>query len=326
MPDRTRLEVINAINERGVIARLKAGEPEETRAAVTDLADGGARVIEIVLSERRDERFLVPLIEQLRDHDPAVILGTGPQNNPEGCSRMMYLGLDFVTGSFLDLDAAQRSNSHKILYIPICSDLEELSLAEEEGLELIRFKASKPDDLAEVLGERPRSSLSPAGSLKAGEMEPWFKAGAAFVSLDFDPAAEDLAKSAADLIWAAAQARGLPLFSGVEHLGTYPEAGQEAREIADWYRDNLGFNVLDGETFFFVSSAGPGRIEILKQSEPVRAHVAVKVRHLGEAIKTLEAKGFSFEPIKDFGRVKAVFLKDRDPAGNKVHLLYQALA
>jgi hypothetical protein len=25
------------------------------------------------------------------------------------------------------------------------------------------------------------------------------------------------------------------------------------------------------------------------------------------------------------GRIKAVFLKERDPAGNKVHLIYQAI-
>jgi hypothetical protein len=128
------------------------------------------------------------------------------------------------------------------------------------------------------------------------------------------------------MIWEAARARGLPLFTGVEHTGTYPLEGQDAAEIADWYVDKLGFNKFAGDGSYFVFSEGPGRIEVLTAHEPTRAHMAIKVRHLGEAMRVLQEKGFDFEPVKDFGRAKAVFLKQTDPAGNKVHFLYLALS
>ena len=67
-------------------------------------------------------------------------------------------------------------------------------------------------------------------------------------------------------------------------------------------------------------------LKVLSAHEPTRAHMAIKVRHLGEAMRVLQQKGFDFEPVKDFGRVKAVFLKQTDPAGNKVHFLYLALS
>ena len=326
MPDRTKFEVIKSVIDRGVIARLRAdGTEESIRAAATALADGGAKVIQLILPKPGDEAAVAALIEHLRDQDPEVVLGAGPLDDPDFAASLLNQGLDFVAGSFFDLDMARICNGYKLLYLPLCSDPEEVELAEESGLELIRYGASSPRDLVEVLAERPWSTLSPVQGLRAGEIEPWLQAGAAFISLDFNPAGVDLTGSAADLIWETDQARGLPLFSGVEHVGTYPGPGQNPREIVDWYRDNLGFSVLEGEAFFFVSSSGPGRIEILKETEPVRAHVAIKVRHLGAAIKVLEEKGFAFEPVKDFGRVKAVFLKDLDPAGNKVHLLYQAL-
>jgi hypothetical protein len=111
----------------------------------------------------------------------------------------------------------------------------------------------------------------------------------------------------------------------VEHLGIYPEAGQAASKLTDWYNDMFGFVVDEGESWYFVHSSGPGRIEILKDHEPTKAHVAIKVRHFDLACRMLADKGVEFGPVKDFGRVKAVFLKQRDPAGHKVHLLYQAL-
>ena len=89
--------------------------------------------------------------------------------------------------------------------------------------------------------------------------------------------------------------------------------------------DTVSFDIDEGESWYFVHSTGPGRIEILKDHEPTKAHVAIKVRHFELACRMLAGKGIEFEPVKDFGRVKAIFLKQRDPAGHKVHLLYQAL-
>jgi hypothetical protein len=109
------------------------------------------------------------------------------------------------------------------------------------------------------------------------------------------------------------------------YLGIYPQSGQAAGELTDWYNELFGFDVDEGESWYFMHSTGPGRIEILKAHEPTKARVAIKVRHFDLACQTLSDMGVEFEPVKDFGRVKAVFLKQRDPAGHKVHLLYQAL-
>ena len=126
-------------------------------------------------------------------------------------------------------------------------------------------------------------------------------------------------------LWAIHQARGRPLFSGVEHVGLYPERGQDGRDIAQWYADIFGFGLFEGDTYFFAHSSGPGRIEILKESEQTKAHVAIKVRNFEAGCQFLQDRGIALDSPKLLGRAKAVFLKDRDPAGNKVHLIYQAI-
>lgn len=60
------------------------------------------------------------------------------------------------------------------------------------------------------------------------------------------------------------------------------------------------------------------------KKEPItdRCHVAVRVSSFEKAVACLEAQGVSLEEPKIRPGVKAVFLKERDPAGNIVHLLW----
>jgi hypothetical protein len=220
--------------------------------------------------------------------------------------------------------------------MPVCRSLQDIEAAEEMGVETVRVHPFEPEMtpafLKALLQDRPWTRVMKAGDVEPGPeaVAAWIEAGAACIGIDVqamaDPAdVERLPGRISDLIWYVKKARGENLFCGVEHLGIYPEEGQAAGELTDWYNEMFGFGIDEGESWYFVHSTGPGRIEILKDHEPTKAHVAIKVWHFELACRMLAEKGVEFEPVKDFGRVKAVFLKQRDPAGHKVHLLYQAL-
>lgn len=116
--------------------------------------------------------------------------------------------------------------------------------------------------------------------------------------------------------------RGTPLFLGVEHVGLYPTKEASAQAIGEWHRERSGFELNEGSTNFFISGAGSGRIEVLKEAITDRCHVAVRVSNFEKAVASLEAQGVALEePIIRPG-VKAAFLKERDPAGNLVHLYW----
>ncbi len=324
MPRRKRIEVANTIYNRGLIVRVKWTGYEKTKEMITALADGGAFVVEQVIPPDGDKDFAA-LTRHFGANDPLVVLGGGPANNSETADRLIAAGADFITG-VLDVETARLCNRNRIFYVPMVSDAVGVNTANETGVELVRVDLKGPEELAALLTECPASNLLPAKGVGAEEIAAWFRAGAACLSFEAEQAEEEYPAGAADLIWEAARGRGLPLFAGLEHWGTYPERGRDSREIVDWYLDLFSFKHLEGEGFHFVHSAGPGRLEILKDYEPTRGHVAIKVRHLGASVEALAAKGIEFEPVKDFGRNKAVFFKQRDPAGNKVHLLYQAVA
>jgi 2-dehydro-3-deoxyphosphogluconate aldolase/(4S)-4-hydroxy-2-oxoglutarate aldolase len=321
MTERKRIDVINALYDRALIARLTAQGVDKTFAAASTQGDGGAKLVEVSIADESGLQFALDLAKKVRSDDPEIILGAGPVVHAADANSLIEAGLEFISGPF-DAGVAKTCNLARVLYLPSAHGPEDIKAATELAAELIRIPASQPDDLAEAAAANPGLSL--VSDLLPGpeHIAPCLKAGAAAVT---SPAAAD-AGQAADMVWEAARARGLPLFSGVEHTGTYPLEGQDAAEIVDWYVDTLGFEKFEGDGFYFVFSQGPGRIEVLSAHEPTRAHMAIKVRHLGEAMRVLQEKGFDFEPVKDFGRVKAVFLKQTDSAGNKVHFLYQALS
>ncbi len=86
------------------------------------------------------------------------------------------------------------------------------------------------------------------------------------------------------------QARGQKLFRGVEHPGLYPTSQAGAQEIAEWYGKTFGFKVQEGNSSFFVSSDGPGRIEIMKKEPDRPCHIAILVSNFELAVEDLKAK------------------------------------
>ena len=331
-----RIDVINSIYERGFVPSFAAKDLNEARRIVKTCADGGARVILCRIQNAADAQFLGSLVTELAAEDPTIIIGAGPVADPQTADAFLHAGVGFIVGAKADPEIARQCHRRKVNYIPVCRSLNDIEVAEEMGIETVRIHSFDPEltpaSLKDLLQERPWTRI-----MKSGDIEPdqqqialWVEAGAACIGIDVQAMADTEAVASlpgkiSDLIWYVKKARGENLFCGVEHLGIYPEAGQAASELTDWYNDMFGFDIDEGESWYFVHSTGPGRIEILKDHEPTKAHVAIKVHHFDLACRMLADKGVEYEPVKDFGRVKAVFLKQRDPAGHKVHLLYQAL-
>jgi hypothetical protein len=72
-----------------------------------------------------------------------------------------------------------------------------------------------------------------------------------------------------------------------------------------------------------LEASGPGRIELMKEGETDRCHIAIRVFDFDETAAMLRAKGIELEEPKVGQDFKAAFLRQPDPAGNLVHLLWR---
>ncbi len=105
--------------------------------------------------------------------------------------------------------------------------------------------------------------------MKSGDIAPdpqqiaaWVESGVACIGMDVQAMADpgdtqNLRAKISELIWYVKKARGENIFCGVEHLGIYPEAGQAASELTDWYNDLFGFDVDEGESCILCAQPDP---------------------------------------------------------------------
>ena len=60
----------------------------------------------------------------------------------------------------------------------------------------------------------------------------------------------------------------------------------------------------------------------MKTTDSTKCHIAIRVSNFEAACEHLKKMGIELEEPKIGKGYKAVFLKNPDPAGNRVHLLY----
>jgi 2-dehydro-3-deoxyphosphogluconate aldolase/(4S)-4-hydroxy-2-oxoglutarate aldolase len=333
----SRLEVLNTIIDGGLVPVFYNADIAIAKQIAMACAAAGARVLEF--TNRGD--FAPEVFKELSYHlsqtQPEIILGVGSVVDAPTAAMYIAYGANFVVGPVLNETVARLCNRRKIAYSPGCGSASEISYAEELGVEIVKvFPGSSvggPGFVKSVLGPCPWTRIMPTGGVDATEesIKAWFGAGVACVGMGSKLIRKDLV-AAGD--WAEITAtvrqvlqwigetRGAPVFLGVEHVGLYPTKEADAQAIGEWYKDRFGFELKEGRSSFFVGGPGSGRIEVLKEAITDRCHVAVQVSDFEKAVASLEAQGVALAEPKLKPGVKAVFLKERDPAGNLVHLLW----
>jgi len=329
-------EVVNRILEIGLVPVFYEGNLETAKKIVQACVSGGAKVVEF--TNRGDFAYQVftELAKWVNKEYNDVIIGVGSVIDPATAVLYIDSGANFVVGPILNIEVAKVCNRRKVPYSPGCGTASEISLAEEMGCDIVKIfpgeEVGGPSFVKNMLGPCPWVKLMPTGGVEATResISGWIKGGAAalgmgsrLISKDTVDAGnfEEITRRVEQCLWWIKEAKGTPLFLGIEHVGLYPD-GASGAAIADWYAKTFGFRSAEGTSSFFVSGQGPGRIEVMKAPDPVKCHIAIHVSNFEEACRYLQERGIELEEPKIKKGVKAIFLKNPDPAGNRVHLLY----
>jgi len=334
----SRMQVLNTIVDTGLVPVFYNADVEIAKKVVEACAAGGAKTVEFTNRGDFAPEVFKELSRYMERAMPGVILGVGSVIDEPTAALYIAYGANFVVGPVLNEAVARLCNRRKVPYSPGCGSASEISRAEELGVEIVKiFPGSSvggPGFVKSVLAPCPWTRIMPTGGVDATEesIKAWFEAGVACVAIGSKLIRKDLVATGnwAEITTKVRQvlqwirdARGMPVFLGVEHWGLYPTKDADAQTIAEWYRDRFGFELKEGASSFFVGRIGDGRIEFVKQAVTDRCHSAVLVSNFEKAMASLQARGIALEePLKTPPGLKAVFLKDPDPAGNLVHLFW----
>lgn len=179
----TRLEVLNAMVETGLVPVFYNGNLELAKKIVEACAAGGARCIEF--TNRGDFAPFVfkDLSEYFAHANPKVMLGVGSIVDPYTASLYIAAGACFVVGPSFNPEVAKLCNRRKIAYSPGCATATEIAQAEELGVEICKIfpggLVGGPEFVKSILGPTPWTRIMPTGGVEATKegVTAWIKAG-----------------------------------------------------------------------------------------------------------------------------------------------------
>ncbi len=336
-----RLDVLSEIIRIGLVPVFYHPEVEVAKSIALALSDAGARAIEFTNRGDSAPWVFKALSECLAGARPEIILGVGTIVDAPTAALYIASGAHFVVGPVLNPEVARLCNRRKIAYSPGCGSASEISAAEELGVEIVKIfpgdSVGGPGFVKAILGPSPWTRIMPTGGVETTResISAWFKAGVAAVGIGSNlvrkewVAAGDYAAisamTAQVLAWVR-EARGESLCQGVDHVGLYPSAQASAREVAEWYGQVFGLAVKEGRSSFFVEGPAAARIEVVKEGTSERCHVSLLVADFDAALSALQSRGIEVEEPKLSPDAKSAFLKESDPAGHRVHLLWRRRA
>jgi len=185
----TRLEVYQALHDSGLVPLFYNPDIEISKQVTQAVADGGARVLEF--TNRGDFAFDVfrELSQSLAAKKSQLILGVGSVVDAPTAAMFIGAGANFIVGPIFNAEVARLCNRRKIAYMPGCGTLNEISEAEEYGVEIVKiFPGSAvggPGFIKAVKGPCSWTSIMPTGGVDATEenIRDWIEAGACCVGM-----------------------------------------------------------------------------------------------------------------------------------------------
>jgi 2-dehydro-3-deoxyphosphogluconate aldolase/(4S)-4-hydroxy-2-oxoglutarate aldolase len=172
-----------AIEQAGVVAVIRLKEPENLRAVIDAIAEGGIRALEVTMT--------VPgAVDLIRDLAPSLpggfILGAGTVLDPETAARVIDAGARFVVSPVFRRGVIQACHDRGVPAMPGCFSPTEILDAWEAGADVVKvFPATAlgPGFFKDVRGPLPQIKMMPTGGVTLENAGDWIRAGAVAVGV-----------------------------------------------------------------------------------------------------------------------------------------------
>jgi 2-dehydro-3-deoxyphosphogluconate aldolase/(4S)-4-hydroxy-2-oxoglutarate aldolase len=178
-----KIEVLGKIAASGLVAVIRAENPDQAARIAEACALGGVAALEIT--------FTVPgasgVIEHLaKERSGQILLGAGTVLDPETARIAILAGAQFVVSPALNPETARLCNRYQVPYMPGAGTIREVVEAMECGADIVKIFPGEilgPAFVKAVRGPVPQASLMPTGGVSLENVSDWIKAGAVAVGV-----------------------------------------------------------------------------------------------------------------------------------------------
>jgi 2-dehydro-3-deoxyphosphogluconate aldolase/(4S)-4-hydroxy-2-oxoglutarate aldolase len=184
----SRLDVLGAIVELGIVPIFTARDPDTAFGVVRAAATAGARVVEFTNRGADAYEVFRLLARRTRQELPDAILGAGTIVDAPTAGLFIAAGAEFIVGPTLSADVARLCNRRRVAYLPGCFTPTEISDAEELGCEIVKLfphaAIDVPAYIRSVHGPMPASRIVPTGvAAERDRIQAYIRAGATAIGI-----------------------------------------------------------------------------------------------------------------------------------------------
>ncbi len=172
-------EKLSLIRKTGVVANMRARQPEQLVAAAEAIRQGGVRVIEVTMTTPGALDVIAEASARFGDD---VLFGAGSVLDTETARAAILAGAGFVVAPTLNFDVIRLCRRYSIPVMPGCYTPTEALNAWEAGADMIKlFPASfgGPDLVKAFLAPLPQLEIIPVGGVTLDNAAEFIRKGSA---------------------------------------------------------------------------------------------------------------------------------------------------
>lgn len=184
-----RINVALAMEETGLVPLFYHPDPQVCREVITACHAGGAKVFEFTNRGDFAHEVFAEVRKWVLKELPGMMIGAGSVTDAPTAAIFMQMGADFIVSPSLNPEVARICNRRKLLWIPGCGTVTEISQAEELGAEIVKIfpgnAVGGPSFVKAMKGPCPWTSIMPTGGVEPTEenLSAWFAAGVTCVGM-----------------------------------------------------------------------------------------------------------------------------------------------
>lgn len=183
-----RIHVLGVIKTTALVPVFYHADLEVSKQVLKACYDGGIRAFEFTNRGDFAHETFGELNKWAAKECPEMILGIGSVVDPATAALYLQLGANFIVGPMLNPEIFKVCNRRQVAYVPGCSSVSEVGLAQELGAEFVKVFPGDVVGPAFVKGLKapmPWSNIMVTGGVAPTEenLSKWFGAGAACVGM-----------------------------------------------------------------------------------------------------------------------------------------------
>jgi len=178
-----KIHTLGRIAASGLVAVIRAENPEQAAHIAEACAQGGVAALEIT--------FTVPGASGVIEHlakkvSGQILLGAGTVLDPETARIAILAGAQFVVSPALNPETARLCNRYQVPYMPGAATIREVIEAMECGADMVKVFPGEilgPAFVKAVRGPLPQAQLMPTGGVSLENVVDWINAGSVAVGV-----------------------------------------------------------------------------------------------------------------------------------------------